>query len=423
MSTRRFSRTVRLGLAAALLGAGGMVYAQIEGDRGAAPIDSSGSFEVSGIDVDVRGEDAESAREAGWRLAQRLGWRMLAQRLAGRTASLSDSALNGVVTGIVIENEQIGPERYIARLGVLFDRGRAGRILGVSGQVRRSPPMLVVPVQWSGGVGRVFERTTPWQEAWARFRTGNSSIDYVRPRGTGADPLLMNAGQTGRRGRGWWREVLDSYGAEDVLIPEVQLIRSYPGGPITGIFTASHGPDRQQIARFALRVNSGDALGALLDAGVERIDRAYQNALASGVLETDALLAFRPPEETEEPEAEESDEAEASAAETPVTTPTAPAAATYSVQVDTPSAQAVTASESAVRGIPGVRSASTTSVALGGISVLRVSYEGSIASLRSALEARGWSVQEGAGVLRIRRGGTSTPPPPPPSAPEGDPAE
>src|SRR3546814_19516828 len=107
---------------------------------------------------------------------------MLAQRMTGHAGSLSDATLNGLVSGMIIENEQIGPTRYIATLGVLFDRGRAGSLLGVGGHAFRSPPMLVIPIEWSGGVARSLERRTGWQEAWARFRTGSSSIDYVRPK-------------------------------------------------------------------------------------------------------------------------------------------------------------------------------------------------------------------------------------------------
>jgi len=41
---------------------------------------------------------------------------------------------------------------------------------------------------------------------------------------------------------------------------------------------------------------------------------------------------------------------------------------------------------------------------------MRVTYNGSQAGLRAALEARGWQVKEGAGVLRIRRGAPPAPP-------------
>ncbi|UYY58993.1 heavy-metal-associated domain-containing protein [Sphingomonas sp. S2-65] len=420
MQVSRFSATVGLVGALALAGVTGMGLAQGSGaGAGAVAVDASGSFEVSGVQVDVKGKDAESARQGGWRLAQRKGWEMLSQRLTGRKSMLPDGTLDALSAGIVVEREQIGPDRYIAKLGVLFDRARAGAILGVSTQVTRSPPMLLVPLEFSGGVGRVFERETAWVRAWNRFRSGGSTIDYVRLGGTGPDALLVNAGQTLRRGRNWWRTVLDQYGASDVLVAEVQLRREYPGGPVVGVFAANHGPDRKPITSFALRVDNADALDALLDAGIQRIDAAYQQALAGGLLRADALLATRPPRVKTEAEKQAEAEAAATAAAAatatsaiPTPLPTSVSTASYTLQIETPNVSALNASESAVRGVPGVRSAATTSLALGGVSVMRVSYDGSIAGLRAALEARGWQVQEGAGVLRIRRGGPAAAPTP-----------
>jgi len=412
MTLRPLSRTLKLGLMLAIASPGALLLAQGDTPQGEAGvsgglagIDSGSSFEVSGVEVDVAGKTADAARQGGWRLAQRKGWAMLAQRLGGEPTTLSDSALDAIVTGVVVENEEIGPNRYIARLGVLFDRGRSGAILGVATQIQRSPPMLVVPLMWSGGAARVFERESPWQKAWARFRSGESRIDYVRPTGTGPDSLLLNSGQADRRGRNWWRIILDQYGASDVLVAEVQLRREWPGGPIIGTFTASHGPDGIRITQFALRVNSGDALDALLDAGVKRIDQAYQDALAAGRLNTDRLLGVRPPSAT--PVA-----APVAVEATPTPVPSTESGTVISVQVDTPSAASVTASEATLRGIPGVRSAATSSLALGGVSVVRVTFDGTIGSLRAALEGRGWQVQEGPGVLRIRRGAPPAASPP-----------
>ena len=410
MALSRISLTIGIASALAVAGIGG-VLAQGQGGGSAVPIDPSGGFEISGVAVDVRGKDAETARLGGWRLAQRKGWEMLSQKLTGTSTSLSDSALDSLVTAVIVEREQIGPTRYIARLGVLFDRAKAGAILGVSTVINQSPPMLLIPLQYSGGAGLVYERETAWARAWTRFRSGGSTVDYVRARGTGTDALLINAGLTLRRGRNWWRTVLDQYGASDVLVAEVQLRRDYPGGPIVGIFAASHGPDRRPVASFALRVDNGDSLDALLDAGIQRIDSAYQAALARGELATDRLLATRPPAPKTEEEAPTDEPTDAA---TPTATETG---ASFSVQVETPNVAAVNSSEAAVRGLPGVRSATTTSLALGGVSVMRVGYDGSIGSLRAALEARGWQVQEGAGVLRIRRPQAQAPAPQPsPSA-------
>jgi len=387
-----------IGAAGALVLAGGAGVTLAEGQGGAAA-DSAGSFEVTGVTVDVKGRDAESARLGGWRIAQRKGWQMLSQRLTGEKSDLSDSAIDALVSGVVIEQEQIGPTRYIARLGIQFDRARAGAILGVSTQMTRSVPTLLVPLEFSGGTGRVFERETAWARAWNRFRATSSTIDYDRLRGNGADSLLVNAGQTLRRGRNWWRTVLDQYGASDMVVAEVQLRRDYPGGPVVGLFAATHGPDRTPITHFALRVESADAIDSLYDTAIQRIDAAFQTALADGRLRPDRMLATRPP--APKPVVDPAAEAAAAAAAEGA----AGTVATITVQVETPNAAAVNASESALRATPGVRSAVTSSLALGGISVVRVAFEGNIGALRSALEARGWQVQEGAGVLRIRRPG------------------
>ncbi|OYY69391.1 heavy-metal-associated domain-containing protein [Sphingomonas sp. 28-63-12] len=391
---RFFAATLAIG---ALLASGGSV-AQGDGDQNRSAPGNAGSFEVGGVEVDTAGKTATAARLAGWRLAQRKGWQMLSRRMGGGGGTLSDSALDSIVSGIVVENEQIGPNRYIARLGVMFDRSRAASILGVAGTISRSAPMLVIPVEWSGGAPRVFEQHTDWQEAWAAFRTGNSSIDYVRPSGTGPDSLLLNAGQINRPSRLWWRSVLAQYGASDVLIPIVHLSRLYPGGPIVGSFQARFGPDNRLLTQFSLRVSSDDALPALLNAGIKRIDQAYQSALASGMLRVDPGLNARlPGSEAVETPTDESLAGDAT------TAADAAGATTLNVQFDTPGASAVESTERALRGIAGVRSATTTSLALGGVSVMRIGYDGDVTALKAALEARGWIVTVGSGAIRIQR--------------------
>jgi len=411
LSRRLISPVPLLLLLLAILGLGAIVYAQLEpGERGVAPIDSSGSYEVGGISVDVAGKTADEARIGGWREAQRKGWKMLWARVNGQPVSaapgLPDSTLDSIVGGIVVEDEQIGTSRYIARLGVLFDRARAGQLLGVRGQTMRSPPMLVIPVQWSGSTPQTFETRTEWQKAWARFRSGGSPIDYVRPSGTGSDPLLLNVAQARRPGRTWWRMLLDQYGAADIVVPEVTLNRLWPGGPVLARFVARHGPDGHVIETFSLSAPNGDALPAMLDEGVRRIDEAYSRALQDGRLRPDPSLVI---EEPEAPLDEQltTDEAVAEVASLD--------AASFTIQVDTPDAASVGAAESALRAVPGVRSASTVSLALGGVSVMRVAYGGDIGGLRLALAARGWRVEDVGGALRIRR--QAAPPPAQPQPP------
>jgi hypothetical protein len=393
--------------AALLLAGGGLVYAQLDGaDRGIAPIDSTSNFEVTGIEVDVAAENAERARVEGWRRAQAEGWKMLWARTTGRPPAqaprLSESVLNSIVSGIVIEQEQISPQRYIARLGVLFDRARTGQMLGVQGLVRRSAPVLVIPVMVTGSAPSSFEYRNEWQRAWAQFRTAGSPIDYVRTAGTGMDPLLLNLGQARRRGRGWWRMILDQYGAADIVVPEVEVRRLYPGGPAIGTFTARFGPDGQVLGRFRLRAADSAQLPRMMDEGVRRMDQIYTRALEAGLLQPDPTLVIIAPEVREEIEDAVLDAEFPDETETPA--PTGTQAQPFNIQVETPDPDAVQRAELSVSRVNGVTSAITTSLALGGTSVMRVTYTGDAGALQAALRSQGWRVEVvGGNTLRISR--------------------
>ncbi len=419
---RRHFRAI-IALVALALGTASILLAQGGGDGGNVDFDGTGSYEVTGIRVDVTGENADEARTKAWQEAQRQGWRMLYARVAGgspgQAPNLGDSALNAVVAGIIVEEEQIGPTRYVARLGVMFDRVRVSQYLGVRGQVMRSPPLLVLPVQWIGNTPSSFEDRNEWQRAWVRFRTGDSPIDYVRASPTGPTPMLLTVGQTGRPGRGWWRFLLDSYGAADVLVPVVHLRYAYPGGPVTATFIGYAGPDRRKITQFALRVRTAESLSQLLDEGVRRMDAAFAAALRDGRLRPDPSLQFEfgiDEGDLEDVEEEMLDSiADRRALAAPVNDEQATATGRYTIQVATPNADAVRANEAAVRGTPGVRSAMTSSLAIGGLSLMQISYIGDLDSLAAALAARGFEVQRGAGTLRISRAATPAPATPPPA--------
>jgi hypothetical protein len=394
--------------ALASLAVAGVVWAQLEGaDRGVPPIDSASTFEIGGIEVDVSAENADKAREEGWRQAQQKGWKALWAKTNGRPADqapgLTDAALNGLVSGIVVEQEQIGPKRYIATLGILFDRARTGQLLGVSGSVRRSAPVLVIPVMLTGSSFQSFESRNVWQEAWARFRTGNSPVDYVRPTGSGIDPLLLNVTQSRRPGRGWWRMLLDQYGAADVIVPEVHLKRYFPGGPAVATFTARHGPDNRILGQFTLRAETSAAIPRMLDEGVRGLDLLYSRALAAGQLTPDPSLNVPEPPLVEEV-AEETEVEETEAPPLPGPSPVG-AVTILRIEVETPDQAAIGRAELAVSRVPGVTSAFTTDPSIGGTSRMRVSYMGDPAALAAALEAQGWRVSGSGGNLRLSRGG------------------
>lgn len=393
------------------------LLAQIEGERGIAPIASNGDFEVGGIAVETTGDSAEEARVKGWKAAQKIAWERLWKDTnhSGKAPALNDAAIDSMVSAVVIEREQLGPRRYIATLGVIFDRARAGELLGMTGEVSRSAPLLVIPVLYSGGAAQVFEVRTPWQRAWAEYRTANSAIDYVRPNGAGGESLLLTAGQIDRRSRTWWRDILDQFGAADVIMPLARLERQFPGGPVKGTFTARYGPDNRYLGSFTMTALDEDALPAMLARAIKQLDTLYTGALASGLLRPDPTLTVTQPidqalidrilgaVETTDAAAEVPGAATSTPNATPQAAPTAAAISSITVQFATPDGVAVDAGVASVRGTPGVTGAGITSVAIGGTSVMRVSFAGDIDALRAALQARGWQVQQGPGALSIRR--------------------
>ena len=398
-----------------------MLVAQMEsGDRGILPVDSSGTLEIGGIHVDVGGKSGVEARYAGWRIAQREGFKALWAKSQGRPLSeapnLPDSVLDGLVSSVVIEREQIGPNRYIADLGILFDRARAGELLGVGGVASRSAPMLLIPIMTSGGAPTAVELRNPWQRAWASFRTAQSPIDYVRVSGMGIDPLLINAAQVRRPGRGWWRNVMDFYGAANVLVAEVDVHRLYPGGPAIARFTGSFGPDRQLLGTFTMTAKDSADMPRLMAEGVHRMDDMFAAALADGIVRGDQSLITQPPP----PPVEEAflDTPRAAAA-------SAASASTLQLVLSSPNAGALGSAVAEIRSIAGVTAVSEPGAAAGGKTVLSVTFQGNGAAFVAALRARGFAADSSGNSVRAARGTASapaanSPPLPPPAAGGGE---
>ena len=380
-----------------LAGLGATLVAQMESaERGILPIDSSGTLEITGIKVDVAGKDAASARYAGWRIAQREGFRALWAKTNNRPISqapnLADPTLDGLVSSIVVEQEQIGPNRYIATLGVLFDRARAGELLGVAGEVRRSAPMLLIPVMTSGATATSVELRNSWQRAWAQFRTSQSPIDYVRVSGLGVDPLLVNAAQTRRPGRGWWRNVLDLYGAANILVAEVRLDRLYPGGPTKAHFVGRFGPDARVLGSFDLTARNSQDLPRMMSEGVQRMDQLFTQAHSAGLIRGDPDLIIQPPPPPEEEEEQQTD-----------TVATVQPTVVQVLVIEGGNANAVAQSVAQIRGLGGVIWVTQAPLPNGNAN-LSVNFRGDAAALGSALASRGWAVTNRGGVLYVTRG-------------------
>ena len=169
-----------------------------------------------------------------------------------------------------------------------------------------------------------------------------------------------------------------------------------------------------------MRVDGPDAVPAMLQRAVRRFDAIFTRALDEGLLRPDPTLTMGGVEMSPQVRAliDAARRAEAAAASqrevvpgetapgTPTTAPTpdAPVAlGTYTVQVNTPNPASVDSALGSVRGAAGVRGVATSSMAIGGTSVFRVTYLGDINGLAAALRAAGWNVTVGSNALAITR--------------------
>jgi len=362
-----------------------------------AAAQDGGDFTITGVTVDTAAPSAVSARMAGWRIGQRKAWPMLYARLTGSPAGmaprLGDSTLDSIVSGIEVEREQIGPKRYIARLAVVFDRARASSYLGASARLLRSAPMLLMPVEISGGTRTVYERRGDWAQAWSRFRVDSSPIAYVRAAGTGGDALILNAYQAYRPNRDLWRAALARYSAANVLVAEARLSPAWPGGPVTGRFRALAGPDNRVLDVFELRAATPEELTKMLDIAVARIDLKYTEALRDGSLraEEDLLVSL---DDMGLP-VMGSGGYEFADYGTPLIS--------IEVLVNTPDEDAILGFEAAVMGTPGVAGAALVEPQPGGISRLRIDFRGSFERLRYDLDQAGLRLEPEGGGYRMRQ--------------------
>lgn len=369
------------------------------------------AFVISNIAVDVSAKSAEAARIVAFREAAKRAWPQLWARMTGSPADsaprLPDSAVEGMVSGIEVEREHYSSTRYIASLGVVFDRNQAGERLPESARILQSRPLLLLPLLVDGGVRTVYEGNSPWQQAWARFGTDSSPIDYIRATGKNGDAVLLNGWQARRDNRLLWRSILSRYGAENLLVAEAHLDRSYPGGPIVGTFLARHGPDSEILARFRLKAGAAGELDTMLDTAVSRIDAAYAEALQTGKLRSEAALTL---------------ELGTIGAVSPILDEADGmiGARGVSMNVVTPDAATWSALEAAINSVPEVDELTILSLSVGGTSQIRISYSADYGQLRYALDQRGLRLEPGESGLRLRRRAAGEIPLPAPAAPPSD---
>jgi hypothetical protein len=140
----------------------------------------------------------------------------------------------------------------------------------------------------------------------------------------------------------------------------------------------------------------------MMSDAVARIDGLYSQALIAGILRPDPSLVIEEP--LNAIDIGNAGDLDSLLAALPSEDGgTAPVSGGFAVQFDTPTAADINEVQGLVRAVPGVRGVATTSLALGGTSVMQVSFDGPVEQLRAGLEARGFTVSGAGNTLRITR--------------------
>jgi Uncharacterized protein conserved in bacteria (DUF2066) len=240
-------------------------------------------FSVEGIEVDVKGPTAEDARVGAFRVAAKKGWGKLWDKLVdpgykGKAPAISDADVYRVVSSIDVSNERMSATRYIARIAIAFDPGAVRAALARSGAgftQSRNRAMLLMPVLVDGGAATVYEPGNPWALTWAKFPLIRSSIEYIRAEGTLADTMMLNSFVARNRSPEVIASLLGRYRADGVVVAKATLTRTYPGGPVSGVFAAYTGNSTTPVDQFTLRCNSDTLLTEMLEEAIKRLDIAF----------------------------------------------------------------------------------------------------------------------------------------------------
>jgi hypothetical protein len=335
-------------------------------------------FSVDGVLVDVRGPTAEDARVGAFTEAARRAWPRLWDKLAdpgriGKAPKIGDAQLRRMITAVDVFDERMSSTRYIARIAVSFDPQSVRNIMGSGAGFGGTRPMLLLPILIDGGAINIVNQGNGWAEAWAKFPLLRSRIAYIRADGNVGDRLLIGSSEGISREPERMRSIALRYRAEDVVIAQAQITRSYPGGPVRGVFTAFMGSRPAPLGQIRLSRNSDTELRAMFDEAIVQLDQLFSSnvrARAGGPVGRVIGAAV--------------------------------AVGGFTVDVATADADALTNVQQRLRGLSSVRSVTLGSVSLGGTSQLRLALSESSDYLRWELQQVGWHLDE-SGFLRERQ--------------------
>ena len=182
-------------------------------------------YTVSGVSVDVSDKDARRAKLKAISEAQVKAFDILLERLGGERAQsrlkrLSAAEIGRMMASLSIEEERMGPGRYIGRLTVRFlpDQVRSAlNQAGITYSEEQAPPIVVMPV-WREAQGPVAWADNPWRSAWLSLNAQDALVPIVVPLGDLADSQTITAEEAVAGRQEKLQALRSRYSAEAILV-------------------------------------------------------------------------------------------------------------------------------------------------------------------------------------------------------------
>ena len=245
-------------------------------------------FAVGGVEVDATAGNAAEAREAaiaqGHVLAMgRLMERLVLQADLSRVPILRSGELVNMVRDFSVAEERSSEVRYLANLTFRF------KPVEVRGFLRRnkirfaetrSKPVLVLPLYSDGGEIGLWREPNPWLQAWIARPPDGGLVPLVAPLGDLDDIASINEQQALSADLIALDEIARRYGAEDVLITQVELESSAPAGELPLRVTLRRARQIQQEPAVvnSFRQQSGENLDTALQRAMARVVEEVQES-------------------------------------------------------------------------------------------------------------------------------------------------
>lgn len=190
-----------------------------------AAAQNSPLYTVSGVSVDVSDKDASRAKLKAISEAQVKAFAILLERLGGERArsrlkGLSAAEIGRMMASLSIEEERMGPGRYIGRLTVRFLPDKVRNALartGIAYSEEQAPPIVVVPV-WRASQGPVAWADNPWRTAWLSLNAQDALVPVIVPLGDLADSQTITAEEAVAGHQEKLQALRSRYSAEAVLV-------------------------------------------------------------------------------------------------------------------------------------------------------------------------------------------------------------